>query len=41
MDTGEALIGLLESRLDALVYRAKFVPTVSPPASSSRTATCW
>jgi len=28
MDTGEALIGLLESRLDALVYRAKFVPTV-------------
>ncbi len=27
-DTGEALIGLLESRLDAVVYRAKFVPTV-------------
>ncbi len=27
-DTGEILIGLLESRLDALVYRAKFVPTV-------------
>ncbi|MAW14108.1 MAG: 30S ribosomal protein S4 [SAR116 cluster bacterium] len=27
-DTGENLIGLLESRLDALVYRAKFVPTV-------------
>ena len=27
-DTGEALIGLLESRLDAIVYRAKFVPTV-------------
>ena len=27
-DTGEKLIGLLESRLDALVYRAKFVPTV-------------
>lgn len=27
-DTGELLIGLLESRLDALVYRAKFVPTV-------------
>jgi small subunit ribosomal protein S4 len=26
-DTGENLIGLLESRLDALVYRAKFVPT--------------
>jgi len=27
-DTGELLIGLLESRLDAVVYRAKFVPTV-------------
>ncbi len=27
-DTGERLIGLLESRLDALVYRAKFVTTV-------------
>jgi len=27
-DTGEVLIGLLESRLDAIVYRAKFVPTV-------------
>lgn len=27
-DTGENLIGLLESRLDALVYRLKFVPTV-------------
>ncbi len=27
-DTGEKLVGLLESRLDALVYRAKFVPTV-------------
>ena len=27
-DTGERLIGLLESRLDAIVYRAKFVPTV-------------
>jgi small subunit ribosomal protein S4 len=26
-DTGENLIGLLEARLDALVYRAKFVPT--------------
>jgi small subunit ribosomal protein S4 len=26
-DTGENLIGLLESRLDAVVYRAKFVPT--------------
>ena len=27
-DTGEMLNGLLERRLDAVVYRAKFVPTV-------------
>jgi small subunit ribosomal protein S4 len=27
-DTGENLIGLLETRLDAVVYRMKFVPTV-------------
>ena len=27
-DTGEHLIGLLERRLDSVVYRAKFVPTV-------------
>ena len=27
-DTGEKLIELLERRLDAVVYRAKFVPTV-------------
>ena len=27
-DTGENLIGLLERRLDAVVYRAKFVPTM-------------
>jgi small subunit ribosomal protein S4 len=27
-NTAETLIGLLESRLDAVVYRAKFVPTV-------------
>ena len=26
-DTGENMIGLLESRLDAVVYRAKFAPT--------------
>jgi small subunit ribosomal protein S4 len=26
-DTGEVMIGLLEKRLDAVVYRAKFVPT--------------
>ena len=27
-DTSEQLVGRLESRLDAIVYRAKFVPTV-------------
>jgi len=27
-DTGEVMIGLLERRLDAVIYRAKFVPTV-------------
>src|SRR3569833_3267797 len=27
-DSGENLIGLLERRLDAVVFRAKFVPTV-------------
>jgi small subunit ribosomal protein S4 len=27
-DTGEHLVGLLERRLDAIVYRAKFAPTV-------------
>jgi len=27
-DTSEHLVGLLESRLDAIVYRASFVPTV-------------
>ncbi len=27
-DTGENLIGMLERRLDAVVYRAKFVPTI-------------
>ena len=27
-DTGENLVGLLERRLDAVVYRAKFVPTI-------------
>src|SRR5262249_41916383 len=29
-DTGALLIGLLERRLDAFIYRAKFVPTVFP-----------
>ena len=27
-DTGATLVGFLESRLDALVYRAKFAPTI-------------
>src|ERR1700755_2427419 len=27
-NTSENLVGLLESRLDAVVYRAKFVPTI-------------
>lgn len=27
-DTGENLVGILECRLDAVVYRSKFVPTV-------------
>ena len=27
-DSGENLVGLLERRLDAVVYRAKFVPTI-------------
>ncbi len=27
-DTGEILVGLLERRLDAVIYRMKFVPTV-------------
>jgi small subunit ribosomal protein S4 len=27
-DTGENMVGLLERRLDAIVYRAKFAPTV-------------
>ncbi len=27
-DTGEMLVGLLERRLDAVIYRSKFVPTV-------------
>jgi small subunit ribosomal protein S4 len=27
-DTGEHMVGLLERRLDAVIYRAKFVPTV-------------
>ncbi len=37
-DSGENLIGLLERRLDAVVYRAKFVPTVfrGPPVRQPR-----
>ncbi len=30
-DTGQNLIGLLEQRLDMIVYRAKFAPTVLSP----------
>jgi len=37
-DSGDNLIGLLERRLDAVVYRAKFVPTVFARANSSITA---
>ena len=41
-DTGENLIELLERRLDAVIYRAKFVPTVfARRASSSTTAIFW
>jgi ribosomal protein S4 len=38
-DTGQNLIGLLEQRLDMVVYRAKFAPTIFRPARSSATAT--
>ena len=31
-DTGENMIGLLETRLDTVVYRSKFVPTPSYPS---------
>ena len=37
--TSEHLIGLLERRVDALVYRAKFVPTVFAARQLCRTAT--
>ncbi len=33
-DSSENLIGLLVRRLDAIVYRAKFVPTMFALASS-------
>src|SRR3984957_7777441 len=42
-DTGDNLIELLERRLDAVVYRIKFVPTAfarPPRVSSSTTGTC-
>lgn len=32
-DSAENLIGILESRLDNLVYKAKFVSTILPPVS--------
>ena len=37
-DTGENMIGLLERRLDAVVYRANLCPRRLLPASSSVTA---
>ena len=41
-DTGENLVGLLERRLDAVVYRMKFVPTVFAARQFvSHTATSW
>ena len=42
-DSGAHMIGfLLERRLDALIFRAKFVPTVfGRHVSSSTTATSW
>ena len=33
-DTGEQMIGLLERRLDAVVFRAKFVPTPFSPRAN-------
>ena len=38
-DSSENLIGLLERRLDVIVYRAKFVPTIFAATSSSVMAT--
>ena len=32
-DSAENLVGILESRLDNLVYKAKFVPTILLPVS--------
>ena len=40
-DTGQNLIGILECRLDALIYRMKFAPTVSLRASWLTTAMSW
>jgi len=37
-DTSESLIGLLERRLDAIVYRAKFVPTAASQPTPSFTS---
>jgi small subunit ribosomal protein S4 len=38
-DASQNLIGLLERRLDMIVYRAKFAPTIWSPARWSATAT--
>ena len=40
-DTGEKLIGLLERRLDAVVYRAKFVPQYLRRDSLLTMVTLW
>jgi small subunit ribosomal protein S4 len=38
-DTGQNLIGLLEQRLDMVVYRAKFAPTIFSARQIVATAT--
>jgi ribosomal protein S4 len=38
-DTGQNLIGLLEQRLDAVVYRSKFARPSSRPVRLFRTVT--
>ena len=38
-DTGQNLVGILETRLDAVLYRSKMVPTVFCRARSSTMAT--
>ena len=40
-DTSQNLIGLLERRLDAVVYRAKFAPTIFAAARSRKCRQSW